>query len=100
VYGKVILHLPVVSCIKASLHHVVELKYEDIHVVREFPNVFPNDLPGMPPERAIEFKIELQPDTAPIAKDPYKMSPVEMKELKIQLQGLLDKGYICPNTSP
>jgi hypothetical protein len=62
--------------------------------------VFPNDLPGMPPERAIEFKIELQPDTAPIAKDPYKMSPVEMKELKIQLQGLLDKGYICPNTSP
>jgi hypothetical protein len=83
VYGKVILHLPVVSCIKASLHHVVELKYEDIHVIREFPNVFPNDLPGMPPERAIEFKIELQPDTAPIAKDPYKMSPVEMKELKI-----------------
>jgi hypothetical protein len=61
--------------------------------------VFPNDLPGMPPERAIEFKIELQPGTAPIAKAPYKMSPVELKELKIQLQGLLDKGYICPTTS-
>jgi hypothetical protein len=79
VYGKVILHLPVVSRIKASLHHMVELKLEDIHVVREFSDVFPNDLPGMPPERAIEFKIELQPGTAPIAKAPYKMSPMEMK---------------------
>jgi hypothetical protein len=100
VYGKVILHLPAFSRIKASLHHVVELKLEDIHVVREFSDVFPDDLPGMPPERAIEFKTELQPGTAPIAKAPYKMSPVEMKELKIQLQGLLDKGYICPSTSP
>jgi hypothetical protein len=54
----------------------------------------------MPPESAIEFKIELQPGTTPIAKAPYKMSPMEMKELKIQLQGLLDKGYICPSTSP
>jgi hypothetical protein len=58
--------------------------------------VFPDDLPAMPPERAIE----LQPDTAPIAKAPYKMSHVEMKELMIQLQGLLDKGYIRPSTSP
>jgi hypothetical protein len=64
---------------------VVELKLEDIHVVREFPDVFPDDLPGMPPERAIEFKIELQLGNAPVAKAPYKMSPVEMKELKIQL---------------
>jgi hypothetical protein len=62
--------------------------------------VFPDDLPGMPPERVIEFKIELQPSTAPIAKAPYKMSPMEMKEFKIQLQGLLDKGYIYPSTSP
>jgi hypothetical protein len=54
----------------------------------------------MPSERVIEFKIELQPGTAPIAKAPYKMSPVEMKELKIQLQCLLDKGYIHPSTSP
>jgi hypothetical protein len=100
VYGKVILHLPVISCIKASLHHVVEVKLEDIHVVREFPDVFPNDLLGMPPKTVIEFKIELQPGTAPIAKAPYKMSPVEMKELKIQLQGLLHKGYIRPSTSP
>jgi hypothetical protein len=100
VYGKVILHLPTVSRIKASLHHVVELKLEDIHVIREFSDMFPDDLPGMPLERAIEFKIELQPGTAPIAKALYKMSPVKMKELKIQLQGLLDKEYIRPSTSP
>jgi hypothetical protein len=62
--------------------------------------VFADDLPGMPPERTIEFKIELQPGTAPIAKAPYKMSPMEMKEMNIQLHGLLDKGYICPSTSP
>jgi hypothetical protein len=85
VYGKVILHLPTISRIEASLHHVAERKLKDIHVVREFLDVFPDDLPGMPLERAIEFKIELQPDTAPIAKAPYKMSPVELKELKIQL---------------
>jgi hypothetical protein len=59
VYGKVILHLPAISRIKASLHHVAELKLEDIHVVREFLDVLLDDLPGMPPERAIEFKIEL-----------------------------------------
>jgi hypothetical protein len=100
VYGKVILHLPAVSRIKAFLHHVVKLKLEDIHVIREFSDVFPDDLPRMPPKRAIEFKIELQPGTAPIAKVPYKMSPMEMMELKIQLQGLLDKGYIRPCTSP
>jgi hypothetical protein len=59
VYGKVTLHLPAISRIKASLHHVVERRLEDIHVVREFPDVFPDDLSGMPHERAIEFKIEL-----------------------------------------
>jgi hypothetical protein len=82
VYGKVVLHLATVTRIKASLHHMVELKFEDIHVIWEFSDVFPDDLPGMPPERAIEFKIELQPNTTPIAKAPYKMSLVEMKEMK------------------
>jgi hypothetical protein len=100
VYGKVTLQLPVISHIKESLHHMDELKLEDIHVVREFPDVFQDDLPGMLTERAIEFKIELQPGTALIAKAPYKMSPLELKELKIQLQGLLDKGYIRPSISP
>jgi hypothetical protein len=60
--------------------------------------VFPDDLPEMPPERAIEFKIELQPGTAPIAKSLYWMMPVELRELKIQLQDLLNKGYIHPST--
>jgi hypothetical protein len=59
VYGKVILHLSAISHIKVSLDHVVELKLEDIHVVREFLDVFPDDLPRMPPKRVIEFKIEL-----------------------------------------
>jgi hypothetical protein len=79
---------------------VAERKLKDIHVVREFPDVFPDDMPRMPPERAIEFKIELQPGTAPISMALYKMSHVELKELKIQLQGLLDKGYIRPSISP
>jgi hypothetical protein len=100
VYGKVILHLPAISHSKASLHHVVEPKLEDIYVIREFLDVFPDDLPGLSPEGAIEFKMELQPGSAPIARAPYKMSLVEMKELKIQLQGLLDKGYIHPSMSP
>jgi hypothetical protein len=82
--------------IKASLHHVVELKLDDIHVIREYPDVFPDEFPGMPPERTIE----LQTSTALVAKAPYNMSPVEMKELKVQLQGLLDKGYIHPSASP
>jgi hypothetical protein len=99
-YGKVTLHLPAIARIKASLHHVVELKLEDIHVVREFLDVFPDDLPGMPLERAIEFKIKLQSGTAPIAKALYKMLPVELVELKIQLQDLLDKGFIHPSSSP
>jgi hypothetical protein len=84
-YGKVTLHLPAVAHIKAALHHVVERKLEDIQVVCDFSDVFPNDLPGMPPERAIEFKIELQPGTAPMSKAPYRMTPVELAELKIQL---------------
>jgi hypothetical protein len=59
VYGKVIIHLPVIARIKASLHHVVELNLEDILVIQEFLDVFLDDLPTIPPERAIEFKIEL-----------------------------------------
>jgi hypothetical protein len=62
--------------------------------------MFPDDLHGMPPERVIEFKVELQLGTAYISKAWYKMSPIELKELKIQLQGLLDKGYIRLSISP
>jgi hypothetical protein len=99
VYRKVTLHLPAISRTKSSLHHVVERRLEDIHVVHEFPNVFPDDLPGMPPERAIEFKIELQPGTTPISKAPYKMSREELAELKTQLKDLLDKCFILPSSS-
>jgi hypothetical protein len=74
---------------------VVELKPEDICVIRQFSHMFPNDLPRIPPERMIE----LQLDTAPIAKSLYRMMPVELAELRIQLQDLLDKGYIHPSTS-
>jgi hypothetical protein len=79
VYGKVILHLPAISRIRVSLHHVVEQKLEDIHVIREYPDVFPNELPRMPHERAIE----LQPGSTPVTKAWYKMSLVEMNELKV-----------------
>jgi hypothetical protein len=100
VYGKVTLHLPAISHIKASLYHVIERRLEDIHVVCEFLDVLPDDLPVMPPERAIEFKIELQPGTTPISKASYKMSREELAELKIQLKDLLDKGFIHPSSSP
>jgi hypothetical protein len=99
-YAKVTLHLPAIARIKKSLHHVEERRLEDIHVVQEFPDVFPDDLSGMPPKRAIEFNIELQSGTTPIAKAPYKVSPVELEELKIQLQDLQDKGFIYPSSSP
>jgi hypothetical protein len=73
---------------------------EDIRVVSKYPDVFPDDLPGMPPERDIEFIIDLLPGTAPIAKRPYRMSVGELEELKKQLKELLDKGYIRPSSSP
>jgi hypothetical protein len=72
---------------------------EEIQVVCEFTDVFPKDLPGLPPKRDVEFAIELKPSTAPISRRPYKMPPNELAELKIQLKGLLDKGLIRPNTS-
>ena len=75
-------------------------KPEDVPVVQEFLEVFPEDLPGLPPDREIEFIIELIPCTAPISKAPYRMAPSELKELKVQLQELLDKGFICPSFSP
>ncbi|GAB2279902.1 hypothetical protein Dimus_039391 [Dionaea muscipula] len=77
-----------------------EPRLEDIPVVREFADVFPNDLPGLPPDREVEFVIDLLPDTRPISKAPYRMTPVELKELSAQLQELLDKGFIRTSVSP
>ncbi|KAK9065033.1 hypothetical protein SSX86_016416 [Deinandra increscens subsp. villosa] len=69
-------------------------------VVKEFPDVFPEELPGLPPEREVEFTIELLPGAEPISKAPYRMAPLELQELKEQLQELLDRGFIRPSVSP
>jgi hypothetical protein len=73
---------------------------ETIKVVSEFPDVFPKDLPGMPPERKVEFAIELLPGTAPISKRAYRVSGPKLVELKKQIDVLSEKGYIKPSTSP
>ena len=77
-----------------------ELEIGDIPIAREFSNVFPDDLLGLPPDREIEFSIDLLLGTAPISKAPYRMAPTKLKELKEQLVELLDKGFIRPSASP
>ncbi|XP_062176067.1 uncharacterized protein LOC133881125 [Alnus glutinosa] len=78
----------------------LEAKLEEIPIVREFVNVFPEVLPGLPPDREIEFTIDLLPSTGPISKAPYRMVSLELRELKGQLQELLDIGFIRPSVSP
>ncbi|KAI3790531.1 hypothetical protein L2E82_03636 [Cichorium intybus] len=107
--------LRVISCMKARkylqkrcfafLAHVVNVKGEgkeikDIPQVCDYPDVFPEDLPGIPPVRQVEFRIDLIPGAAPVAKSPYRLAPSEMQELSSQLQELLDKGFIRPSFSP
>ncbi|KAJ9551398.1 hypothetical protein OSB04_015443 [Centaurea solstitialis] len=87
------------------LAYVIDTKLEkkeiaDVDVVREFPDVFPEDLPGLPPERQVEFHIDLTPGAAPIARAPYRLAPTEMKEMMTQLQELSEKGFIRPSSSP
>jgi hypothetical protein len=72
----------------------------EVPVVNEFPNVFPEELPGMPPDRDIEFVIELKPGTAPICKTPYRMATPELAELKEHIKELLERGFIRPISSP
>ncbi|KAL0448539.1 UNVERIFIED_CONTAM: Transposon Ty3-G Gag-Pol polyprotein [Sesamum latifolium] len=72
----------------------------EVPVVREFPDVFPEELPGLPPHREVDFEIETIPGAAPISIAPYRMAPSELKELKKQLEELLDKGFIRPSISP
>ena len=69
-------------------------------VVSEFVDVFPDELPGLPPHREVEFGIDLVPGATPISKAPYRLSPAELKELKQQLQELIESGFIRPSTSP
>jgi hypothetical protein len=99
-YGETTLYLPYQGCTRSCAFTLIESPVERIPLVCDYPDVFPDELPGMPPDRDIEFTIELQPGTAPISKRPYRMPLAELAELKKQLQGLLDKGFIRPSTSP
>nr|GEX48945.1 putative reverse transcriptase domain-containing protein [Tanacetum cinerariifolium] len=107
--------LKVISCIKARkfikrgsqlfVAHVTkkepqEKQIKDVHVIRYFPEVFPDDLLGLPPPRQVEFRIDLAPGAAPVARAPYRLVPSEMKELAKQLQELTEKGFIRPSSSP
>ena len=69
-------------------------------MLAEFPNVFPKELPGLPPERELDLTIELKPGTQTISKTPYRMAALELQELQIQLKELLDIGHIRPSISP
>nr|GEV78672.1 putative reverse transcriptase domain-containing protein [Tanacetum cinerariifolium] len=107
--------LKVISCIKARkyvergchlfLAHVTEKKLrekqlEDVPVIRDFPEVFPDDLSGLSSPRQVEFKIDLVPGAAPVARAPYRFAPSEMRELLVQLQELLEKEFIRLSSSP
>ncbi|KAJ9567414.1 hypothetical protein OSB04_003380 [Centaurea solstitialis] len=88
----------------AFMAHVVdrevkEKQIQDFPVVREFPEVFPEELPGLPPQRQVGFHIDLVPGAGPTAKSPYRLTPSEMQELSNQLQEMLDKGFIRPSSS-
>jgi hypothetical protein len=98
--GETTLYLPDQGCTRSCAFTMIESPVERIPMVCDYPDVFPDELPGMPPNRDIEFAIELPPRTAPISKRPYRMPPAELVELKKQLQELLDKGFIRPSTSP
>jgi hypothetical protein len=99
-YRTHVLQLSVIPMATPSVHHTAAQSLEDIPVACEFPHVFSEDLPGIPLDLDVEFIIELQPGTAPISRRPYKMTPKELAELKVQLNELLDKGYIRPSSSP
>jgi hypothetical protein len=100
VHGSAALQLSLSSVAPPSTHHTAAQNLKDIPIACEFPDVFLEDLSGMPPDWDVEFTIKLQPGTAPISRQLYKMAPKELAELKVQLNELLDKGYICPNFSP
>ncbi|GJU83664.1 putative reverse transcriptase domain-containing protein [Tanacetum coccineum] len=111
--------LNIIACIKTQkyiqkgchvhLSHIKEKKSEekseekrlkDVPVVRDFLEVFPEDLPGLPPTRKVEFQIDLVPGATPVARAPYRLAHLEMQELSSQLQELADKGFILPSSSP
>ena len=77
-----------------------QVNLENIPVIKEFPDVFLEELPGLPPEREVDLSIEVVQGTTPISRAPYCMAPTKLKELKTRLQELLDKGFVRPNVSP
>jgi hypothetical protein len=101
-HEEVLLSIPVAIPAKpfGRVYEAIIPEIQDIPVVCEFPNVFLEDLPGLPPERDVEFVIELKPGTTPISRRSYRMPPNELAELKIKLQDLLEKGFIWPSSSP
>jgi hypothetical protein len=84
----------------AKVNQLDDRQGSEVPVVNKFPNVFPEELPGMPPDRDIEFVIELKPGTAPIYKTPYRMATPELAELKEHIKELLEKGFIHSSSSP
>jgi len=98
--GAFLVQLPRDIHIRSTMNAVTSWAIKDIPVVCEFPDVFPDDLLGLPPDRDVEFKIELLPGTAPISRRPYRMPPNELVEIKTQLNELLKKGLIRPSSSP
>ncbi|GJS41264.1 putative reverse transcriptase domain-containing protein [Tanacetum coccineum] len=112
---KGVSQLKVISCIKARkyveqgchlfLAHMTkkklkEKRLEDVFVIHDFPEVFPEELPGLPPPRQVEFRIDLVLGAAPVAHTPYRLAPSEMRELSVQLQELPEKGFIRQSSSP
>ncbi|GJX91307.1 putative reverse transcriptase domain-containing protein [Tanacetum coccineum] len=86
--------------IKEAEDNSKEKRLEDVPIIRDFLEVFPEDLPGIPPARQVKFRIDLIPGAAPIARAPYQLAPSEMKELSNQLKEISDKGFIRPSSSP
>jgi hypothetical protein len=82
IYGKISLQLPPIAHLQASIHATIAKSLDEIHMVRDYLDVFPDDLSGMPHDRAIEFKIEFHLGTAPVYKRSYPMARNEMAELK------------------
>jgi hypothetical protein len=99
-FEDLVLYLPSQDSTRSCAFAMTELPLKKIPMVCGYEDVFPDELPGMPPDRDIEFAIELQPGTTPISKRPYRMPPAELAKLKKQLQELLVKGFIRRSTSP
>ena len=96
---RMFLLVPLDPVLPVAAHAEASPDLASIPVVCEFLDVFPEDLPGLPPDREVEFSIELEPGMAPISRRPYRMAPRELAEMKKQLEELMEKGFIRPSSS-